>query len=180
MSSSQTQLTLEAGSLTLDRTPRQAQAAGATDAGTDPYLVAISRPDIRMYALEEMMNDEVPISPTLAHIARRFDIDLSAVAEEALRDRILRQPLPALTSRMAIALLAARQEAQRFGHAHIGCEHVFLGILLDPHSIPTQILRDMGAADDVVQQIQTLLGSDVYNRGLGRDGNDKDNSTENA
>lgn len=126
------------------------------------------------------MNQEVPISPTLAHIAHRFGIDLSSLAEEALRDRILREPLPALTSRMAIALLTAREEGRRFGHAHIGCEHVFLAILLDRHSIPAQILRDMGAADDVVQQIQTLLGSDVYNRGLGRDRNDKDDSTEHA
>src|SRR5262249_5654470 len=139
-----------------------------------------SRPDIHMYALEEMMNEEVPISPTLAHIANRFDIDLSALADEALRDRILREPVTALTSRMAMALLTARQEAWRFGHAHIGCEHVFLAILLDPHSVPAQILRDIGAAHDVVQQIQTLLGSDVYNRGLGEDRNDKDNSTQHA
>jgi ATP-dependent Clp protease ATP-binding subunit ClpA len=117
------------------------------------------------------MKECVAISPTLAHMAERFDIDLSSLAEQALRDRILAEPTTALTARMTTALLTARQEGRRLGHSHIGCEHVFLGILLDKHSIPAQILQDMGVGEDVVQRIQTMLASDGYNRRVGGDRN---------
>jgi hypothetical protein len=123
---------------------------------------------------------DVQISETLAYMADRFEIDLASLAEDAITDRILRDPMSALTARMERALLAAREEGRRFGHKHIGCEHVFLAILLDPHAIPSQILRDMGAADDVVQRLRALLGSECYNRPPVGDRHGKDDSSEKA
>ena len=118
---------------------------------------------------------DVRISETLAHMADRFQIDLSSLAEDAITDRILRDPISALTARLQRALLAAREEGRRLGHKHVGCEHVFLAILLDRDAIPSQILQEVGAADDVIQRIQTLLRSEWYNRppaGDRRDGDD--------
>jgi ATP-dependent Clp protease ATP-binding subunit ClpC len=107
---------------------------------------------------------DVPISDHLAFLARRFNIDLPAVADEALREHLLREPLKAFTPRMRAALLAAREEANRLRHSHIGTEHVFLGILLDPDAIPTQLLRRSGTLDDAIEQLRALLGSDEYNQ----------------
>ena len=123
---------------------------------------------------------DVEISETLAYMADRFQIDLSSLAEDALTDRILRDPMSGLTARMKTALLAAGEEARRFGHKHIGCEHVFLAILLDQHAIPSQMLREMGAADDVVQRIQTLLGSEWYTQPPVGDRGSEDDSSEKA
>ncbi|TMD14408.1 MAG: hypothetical protein E6J00_05635 [Chloroflexi bacterium] len=106
---------------------------------------------------------EVAISPTLAGIAKRFNIDLSALAEEALNDRMLRDPVSALTARMRIALLAGLEAARQSGQKHVGTEHVFLAILLDPHSIPSQMLNDIGVRDQLVKQIEALLASKSYN-----------------
>jgi len=107
---------------------------------------------------------QVRISPALATIARRFSIDLSALAVEALTQRILRDSLSALTARMQTALLAAHETAHRFGQKHVGTEHVFLAILLDPNSIPSHMLKDIGVRERVVKEIETMLASDAYNR----------------
>jgi ATP-dependent Clp protease ATP-binding subunit ClpA len=107
---------------------------------------------------------EVSISPTLASMAKRFDIDLSAFADEVLGERILRDPVSALTPRMRVVLLAAKELASEFGHNHIGTEHVFLAILLDPHSLPSQLMRDAGTSKVIVEQIRTMLASESYNR----------------
>ncbi len=87
---------------------------------------------------------KVAISPKVASIAERFNTDLSALADEVLTQRILRDSLGTLTARMAIAFLVAQQTAQRYRQKHVGAEHVFLAILLDPHSIPSQMLQDIG------------------------------------
>ena len=110
---------------------------------------------------------EVAISPKLATIAERFNIDLSALADEVLTQRILRDSLGALTARMAIAFLVAQETAQRYGQKHLGTEHIFLGILLDPDSIPSQMLNDLGVREQVIKEIETMLASDSYNRPAG-------------
>ncbi len=107
---------------------------------------------------------QVRISPALATIAKRFNIDLSALAVEALTQRILRDSLNALTARMQTALLVAQETAHRFGHKHVGTEHVFLAILLDPHSIPSNMVNDIGVREQVIKEIETMLASDAYNR----------------
>src|ERR1700682_2333468 len=101
----------------------------------------------------------IPISPTLASLPRRFDIDLSGLADEALTERILRDPMAALTARMRTALLAAQQRGRDIGHKHIGAEHVFLAILLDENSIPSQIMQSTGPRQEVVEKIRTMLAS---------------------
>src|SRR6202022_3384261 len=94
----------------------------------------------------------LPISPTLASLARRFEIDLSGLADEALTERILRDPISALTARMRTALLAAQKLGRDLGHKHIGTEHVFLAILVDENSIPSQIMQSTGSRKEVVEK----------------------------
>jgi hypothetical protein len=106
---------------------------------------------------------DVRISPTLAFTAKRFEIDLSSLADEALWERTLHDPVSALTTRMKVALLTARKTALDLGHHHVGTEHVFLGILLDASSLPSQILEDIGAKQAVVDRIRAMLASDSYN-----------------
>lgn len=107
---------------------------------------------------------DVAISPTLATLAKRFNINLSAIVEEALTQRILNEPVHALTARMRTALLAAQAAGQQIGHKHVGTEHVFLAILQDAHSIPSQILEEIGVRERVAKQIETILTSETYNR----------------
>jgi hypothetical protein len=68
---------------------------------------------------------EVSISETLDSMARHFNIDLAAVADAAIRDRIVQEPLSRFTSRMLNDLLAAQVVAGQYGHPHIGSEHLF-------------------------------------------------------
>jgi hypothetical protein len=148
--------------------------AGLACVATVPRTRPLSRLTIRFAFVmkggdrpEEMADDAtpmIPISPTLANIARRFNIDLSALAEDALNDRILRDAVSALTARMRTALLTAQQTARSSAQRHIGTEHVFLGILLDQNSIPSQILADIGVREQVVQHIEKMLASESYNR----------------
>jgi ATP-dependent Clp protease ATP-binding subunit ClpA len=109
----------------------------------------------------------VAISPKLATIAQRFNIDLSALVDEALTERILRDSLTALTARMQAALLLAQETAHRYGQKHLGTEHIVLAILLDPHSIPSQMLKDLGVREQVIKEIESMLASDDYNRPAG-------------
>jgi hypothetical protein len=106
----------------------------------------------------------ISISPTLARLAKRFDIDLSVFAEEALTERVLRDPVAMLTARMRTALLASQRLAADSGHEHIGTEHIFLAILLDENALPSQIMQSIGGRDEVVRQVRTLLASDSYSR----------------
>jgi ATP-dependent Clp protease ATP-binding subunit ClpA len=65
---------------------------------------------------------------------------------------------------MRNALQSAQRLAGEFGHHHVGCEHVFLAILLDRNAIPTQILDETGATDTLLTRIRDILGSESYNR----------------
>ena len=105
----------------------------------------------------------VPISPTLASMARRFDIDLASIADGVLRDHIVHEAMAGLTARMESAMVAAKMLARQYGHSHVGCEHVFLAILLDADSIPSQFTRKAGAIG-IVEDIAALLKSEQYNR----------------
>ena len=109
-------------------------------------------------------NSTVPISPTLDAMARRFNIDLASIADDVLRDHVVHEAMAHLTARMQRAMLAAREVSRRYGHSHIGTEHVFLAILLDPDSVPSQILRKVRSTDEVAQELDSLLSSEEYNR----------------
>jgi hypothetical protein len=107
-----------------------------------------------------MPDHPVNISPTVVFAARRFGVDLEAIASEAISEFMLREPVKELTSRMQRVLLAAREEAQRHGRARIGTEHVFLCILMDQASIPSRLLADMGMLDSVIERLQTIPSGD--------------------
>lgn len=99
---------------------------------------------------------EVKITDDLALMAKRFGIDLASLADSLLRERILNGPTQALTPRMQRALLRAQEEARKHDQSYIGTEHVVLGIVLDPDSIPSQILKELGVADELVRRLQML------------------------
>ena len=65
---------------------------------------------------------------------------------------------------MRTAFLVAHDTARQHGQTHVGTEHVFLAILLDPHSIPSQMLNEIGVREQVMKEIETLLASEPYNR----------------
>lgn len=108
----------------------------------------------------------VQIATHFATLARRFDIDLTEIVDEGLRERILRDAVALLTARMQGILLAAHADAIRRGHRHIGTEHVFLAILKDEAALPSQLLREAMSLNDSIKRVETLLGSEGYNRNI--------------
>lgn len=117
-----------------------------------------------------MSDDTVSISRTLAEMARRLNIDLDEIADEAIRRYLVADATAGMTSRMQAALLAAKMLSRQFGHEHIGCEHVFLAILLDGDSMPSQFVRKAGAIN-VVEDIAGFLRSEQYT-GAGSESDD--------
>jgi ClpA/ClpB-like protein len=116
-----------------------------------------------------MMNTDVPISLTLAVLAERFGIDLASIAEDALSERVLRDVVGKVTARMRTALLSSSELSGEFGHSHIGCEHVFLAILADQNSLPSQVMERLGWRTDVIDEIGQIMRSDLYNKREGTD-----------
>jgi ATP-dependent Clp protease ATP-binding subunit ClpC len=51
---------------------------------------------------------------------------------------------PRFTPLAKSSLALATQEAMRFGHNYIGCEHLLLGILAEEEGLGSQVLRRMG------------------------------------
>lgn len=113
--------------------------------------------------------DQYALSTNLTRIARQFSIDLSEIADEAVREKILAAAISQLTSRTMIALLRAEQLAKEAGHHHIGTEHVVLAILMDDHAIPTQVLADSGGREEMIRRLQELLSHESYGRNGRRD-----------
>ena len=74
------------------------------------------------------------------------------------------KPEAPLTTRMRNALHSAQKLAAQFGHRHVGCEHVFLAILLDRNAIPTQVVDEIEATASFVTRIRDILGSESANR----------------
>lgn len=107
---------------------------------------------------------QVPVSPTVARMARRFNIDLDSIVDEALTEHVLHQLTKSLTARAQSSLLAAREIAQQYGQSHVGCEHVFLAILLDQDSVPSQVVTRLKSVDELVNELRLVLKSESYNR----------------
>jgi ATP-dependent Clp protease ATP-binding subunit ClpC len=106
----------------------------------------------------------VPISTHFSSLASRYDLDLASIVDDALRERILRDVTAVLTPRMQSVLLAARADARRRGHQHVGAEHVYLAILRDHASLPSQLLRESGTRDADIERVEILLNSEGYNK----------------
>ncbi len=109
----------------------------------------------------------VPVAPNLAELAGRLNLDLTSLVHEALRDRMLRESAAAFTPRLEMVLLAAHADARQRGHSHVGTEHVFLAILLDQSSLPSQLLGEAGTSEDAIRRVEELLASEAYKRNLG-------------
>lgn len=72
-----------------------------------------------------------------------------------------------LTPRASRILERASGVAQDAGvHHFIGVEHIFLAIMDDQGSIPTQVLERLGVANSVRRELLKILGSEAY-RGSG-------------
>lgn len=104
------------------------------------------------------------MSPNLARLIKDFDGDLPASANRILTHELVMGALDGATPRLQRVLMAARRIARDRGHAHVGCEHVFLAILQDQHSIPAQILEAAGALEETSRKVQHLISSESYAR----------------
>ena len=114
------------------------------------------------------MSDDYSDATVLRQLAERFHIDVSNVVDEGLLDRILHEPVHALTPRMQTVLLQALADARKRGHTYVGAEHVLLTILRDPWTIPSQALTEAGLRDQVITLLDGLLSGDSYNRAANR------------
>ena len=91
-------------------------------------------------------SDSGPVSKILKHMG---------ISREKVRAEIekwvgLGQPAPRIaekipfTPRAKRALSLAATEAKSFGHANIGSEHIFLGLLLEGHGVAALVLKQLG------------------------------------
>ncbi len=69
------------------------------------------------------------------------------------------------TPRMHTVLGRAATEAKYAGLDVIGTEHVFLAILEEEDSVPTQVLSRLGFVDQIRTDLRTVLESEGY-RGM--------------
>jgi ATP-dependent Clp protease ATP-binding subunit ClpA len=69
-----------------------------------------------------------------------------------------------LTPRMQKVLDRAATQAKHAGLEVVGVEHVFLAILDDDESVPTQVLSSLGVRDRVRVELQRVLDSPEYRR----------------
>lgn len=73
-----------------------------------------------------------------------------------------------LTEECKRVLAYAAEEADRFGHSHIGTEHLFLGLLREEKSFAGQVLREHGASlKEVRRHIEKAPAPE---EGVGRQG----------
>ena len=73
--------------------------------------------------------------------------------------------MPKLTHRAVRALKGAEEASKEFGHEHVGCEHLLLGILRDPHSIPAQLMERDGSRQRILAELVALLSAASYRTG---------------
>jgi ATP-dependent Clp protease ATP-binding subunit ClpA len=66
------------------------------------------------------------------------------------------------TPRLHTVLERAATEAKHTNVGAIGVEHVFLAILDEVDSIPTQVLRKLKVLDEIRAELQRVLESEAY------------------
>lgn len=71
-----------------------------------------------------------------------------------------KQPTP----RVVRVLAASEREAEKYGHTHIGTEHLLLGLLAEPDGIAGQVLMKLGVAQAAAAGIRQTIESEGYNR----------------
>jgi ATP-dependent Clp protease ATP-binding subunit ClpC len=67
-----------------------------------------------------------------------------------------------LTPRACRVLDIARRQGERFGHSHIGTEHLLLALVLEGDGVAAQVLREVGASERIRERLETFLDSDTY------------------
>ena len=70
--------------------------------------------------------------------------------------------VPKLTPRMQETLRRAREIATANGQEVVGTEHVILALVEDSDGIAGMVLRSVGAADPVRNEVLRIIGSDGY------------------
>lgn len=99
------------------------------------------------HLLLALLREDTGLSP--AFLQR--PIDAGGLRERVRQRYAQREPfvpsidLP-LSNECKRALAYAAEEAHRFGHRHIGAEHLLLGLLREEKSLAAQILREHGAS----------------------------------
>lgn len=66
------------------------------------------------------------------------------------------------TPRLHSILGRAATEAKYAGARAIGVEHVFLAVLDDEDSIPTQVMARLGLVDQIRSELRGVLASEDY------------------
>ena len=69
-------------------------------------------------------------------------------------------PIP--TPRFNQILGASAEIARAMHHSYIGVEHLFLAIIHDPHSVPSQVLAPFVNVADVETRLLDIMNSDLY------------------
>ncbi|MFI6509852.1 Clp protease N-terminal domain-containing protein [Streptosporangium sp. NPDC050855] len=70
---------------------------------------------------------------------------------------------PRPTPRHENIVRAGREIARGLNHDHVGVEHLFLAIVRDPHSLPTQVLASSGVhIADLERNLPAIMDSDSY------------------
>ena len=96
------------------------------------------------------------------------------IGQKELRDRILAkmptgetdQAPTGLTPRMKKVMELSLWSAQQMGHGYVGTEHLLLGIMLEKDGIGAQILTEMGAEPQKVQEkVMEILGGTAMSGG---------------
>ena len=72
------------------------------------------------------------------------------------------------TQRARRVLSLAQEEAERMQHAHIGTEHLLLGLMREKDGVASRVLRDLGVRPDEVEQIVERLTSANKRSGVQR------------
>ncbi|MEU0988788.1 Clp protease N-terminal domain-containing protein [Streptomyces sp. NPDC005953] len=130
----------------LELAVERARDAGAPRMGTEHLLGAL---------LDEGTN-------LALHVLRAMEIE----PEQVGRDLVRRQPDPSETAvpdgdprrfdgPAATALELAVTEATALGHNYIGCEHLLLGLAVEPDGVAGQVLRGLGAEPKLVRRAVT-------------------------
>ncbi|MBO0839177.1 MAG: Clp protease N-terminal domain-containing protein, partial [Actinobacteria bacterium] len=69
---------------------------------------------------------------------------------------------PPLTARTGRALEAAIREAKERGHRYLGTEHLLLGLLAESDGIASQVLAELGVAQQIRDRLLAIMASAEY------------------
>jgi ATP-dependent Clp protease ATP-binding subunit ClpC len=67
-----------------------------------------------------------------------------------------------LTPRARQVIVIANQEGERFGHTHIGTEHLLLALVVEGQGVAAQLLKEARVSEQIRQRLEGLLSSESY------------------